>query len=98
MRVIIISSDAYAHAPKGGILFDTLRTNADNLGMFARYGQSKLAMILWVRYGATKYSQFTLASIHPGVVRTNLLSGATGSPWIVRTIGKAASCVFTAVE
>ena len=98
VRVIIISSDAYAHAPKGGILFDTLRTNADNLGTFARYGQSKLAMILWVRYGATKCPQFTLASIHPGVVRTNLLSRATGSPWIVRTIGKAASCVFTTVE
>ncbi|OJJ80685.1 uncharacterized protein ASPGLDRAFT_821195 [Aspergillus glaucus CBS 516.65] len=96
VRIVMISSDAYVYAPKEGVLFDSLRKPAD-LGALGRYGQSKLAMVLWTRYIAHRYPQFTCASIHPGVVRTNLINNATGSLpiWL---LGKVASLVFTPVD
>jgi hypothetical protein len=47
---------------------------------------------------AKLYPQFTLASIHPGVVKTNLMNGATGSPLIIRMLGKVANKVLTPVD
>jgi hypothetical protein len=47
---------------------------------------------------AQMYPQFTLTSIHPGVVQTNLTAGATGSNMIVRMLLKATKSVVTSVE
>ncbi|KAL4739894.1 hypothetical protein BDV11DRAFT_204758 [Aspergillus similis] len=52
-----------------------------SLGPYERYGQSKLAMILWAKEAARRYPQITVVSVHPGVVRTNLMDNATGSPY-----------------
>ncbi|KAJ5414235.1 hypothetical protein N7509_000862 [Penicillium cosmopolitanum] len=98
VRIISLSSHGHVYAPKEGVLFDTLRTDAESLGPYGRYGQSKLAIILWTRQMASKYPQFTLASIHPGVVRTNLMNNATGSPWVIRLLGMVANKVVTPVD
>ncbi|KIW99759.1 uncharacterized protein Z518_10687 [Rhinocladiella mackenziei CBS 650.93] len=80
VRIVSLSSRGHMLAPKGGIQFDSLKTRADSLGAYGRYGQSKLSNILFARQLAQLYPQFTVSAIHPGMVRTNLLSGATGSP------------------
>ncbi|KAJ5988034.1 hypothetical protein N7481_003244 [Penicillium waksmanii] len=98
VRIVSLSSHGHVYAPKEGVLFDTLRTDAESLGAYGRYGQSKLAIILWTRQMARKYPQFTLASIHPGVVRTNLMNNATGSPWVIRLLGMVANKVVTPVD
>ncbi|KAL3443683.1 short-chain dehydrogenase/reductase [Aspergillus insuetus] len=99
VRIITLSSHGHMYAPKpDGIKYDTLRTEAESLGAYGRYGQSKLAVILWARHAAKLYPQFTIASIHPGVVRTNLMNNATGSPLIVRILGKVANRVVASVE
>lgn len=99
VRVIMLSSHGHMYAPKPeGIKFDSLRTPADALGPYGRYGQSKLAMILWVKQAAKVYPQFTFASIHPGVVKTNLMNNATGSPAWIRVLGKIANKVVTPVD
>ncbi|KOS36546.1 hypothetical protein ACN38_g12705 [Penicillium nordicum] len=98
VRIVSLSSHGHVYAPKEGVLFDTLRTDAESLGAYGRYGQSKLAIILWTRQMARKYPQITLASIHPGVVRTNLMNNATGSPWVIRVLGKVANKVVTPVD
>lgn len=100
VRVIMISSHALVYGPKEGVVFDSLRTKADNLGAYGRYGQSKLAMVLWTREMARKYRQFTLVSLHPGVVNTNLWKGATASPMIIRILSKVATsaCLLTSVN
>ncbi|KAL4865577.1 hypothetical protein BDV12DRAFT_188061 [Aspergillus spectabilis] len=59
---------------------------------------SKLAMILWAKQASKMYPQFTVASIHPGVVKTNLMNNATGSPFWIRMLGKIANHVFTPVD
>lgn len=100
VRVIMVSSHALVYAPKQGIVFDSLKSDADNLGAYGRYGQSKLAMTLWTREMARKYPQFKLVSIHPGVVQTNLFNGATGSPTVIRILAKVATstCLLTPVD
>ncbi|KAL4929008.1 short-chain dehydrogenase/reductase [Aspergillus undulatus] len=99
VRLILLSSQGHAYFfnPEG-IKYDTLRTDADALGPYGRYGQSKLAMILWGREAAKRYPGITVASIHPGAVRTNLMNSATGSPCWVRVLGKVAKWVVTPVD
>ncbi|KAK9366664.1 hypothetical protein V1509DRAFT_232365 [Lipomyces kononenkoae] len=86
VHIVSLSSRGHVYAPAGGFQFDTLKTTADSLGPFARYGQSKLANILWARQLAKQYPSFTVAAIHPGVVSTNLFAGATDAPLIFRIV------------
>ncbi|GES64931.1 ab-hydrolase associated lipase [Aspergillus terreus] len=73
-RLVILSSDAHAMHPRSGISFDTLKTTQDSgIGAsWVRYGQSKLANLLYARELARRYPAVSTVSIHPGVVRTGL--------------------------
>lgn len=86
IRVISLSSYGHRFAPKEGIKFDALKTSGDDLGAYDRYGQSKLANILWIRHLAKQYPQFTVAAVHPGVVNTNLSAGAIDSSFGMRLL------------
>ncbi|KAK4032712.1 hypothetical protein C8A01DRAFT_40854 [Parachaetomium inaequale] len=88
VRIITLSSHGHVYASKPGIAFPTLKTRAEPMGALGRYYQSKLANVLWARQLARAYPQFTVASIHPGVVQTNLLENAAGAPAVVRAITK----------
>jgi NAD(P)-dependent dehydrogenase (short-subunit alcohol dehydrogenase family) len=74
-RLVNVSSEAHKWHPKNGIEFDDIN-NEKAMSNFQRYGQSKLANILFTRefnkrYGDKMYSN----SLHPGVVRTELGRG-----------------------
>ncbi|RDW81502.1 oxidoreductase, short-chain dehydrogenase/reductase family [Aspergillus mulundensis] len=98
-RIILLSSYGHNFTPKPhGIVFSSLRTDGSDLGPYALYGQSKLALILWGKEAAKRYPTLTIASVHPGVVQTNLANGATGSPCWVQVLGKLAYHVLTGVE
>ncbi|KAJ5387871.1 oxidoreductase short-chain dehydrogenase/reductase family [Penicillium cosmopolitanum] len=59
-----------------GIIFDKLKTVQDDFfvgGSWRRYGQSKLANLLYARELARRYPGIISASIHPGVVSTGLV-------------------------
>ncbi|KAL4953684.1 hypothetical protein BDW69DRAFT_205697 [Aspergillus filifer] len=98
VRLINITSRGHLLAPKEGIKYDTLRTTANELGPYRRYGQSKLAQILWTREAAKHYPNIKINAIHPGAVRTNLMNNATGSAWWVKLLGKLATYLVTPVE
>lgn len=99
VRIIFLSSRGHVLVPKPeGIKFDTLRTSGDSMGPYLRYGQSKLSIILWTRQMAKLYPQLIFASVHPGVVRTNLMNNATGSSMAIRILGKVASYIVTPVD
>ena len=80
VRVISISSTGAMFPPKGGIQFDALRTSQDiGLGGKSyRYGQSKLANILYADELARRYPQLTSVSIHPGIIQTQLIDNSPG--------------------
>lgn len=80
VRIINMSSVAYNQAPSSGIEFDTLKTPQEKLGgmipgpTWSRYGQSKLANLLYARELAKRYPQIKSVSIHPGFIKTDLFS------------------------
>jgi len=96
VRVINMTSIAYEQAPRQGIDFATLETDQANLGMimmhkWARYGQSKLAQMLYTDELARHYPEITWVSIHPGVVMTDLFANVdfvTKLPVLLINIGR----------
>lgn len=75
-RVVMVTSTAWKNAPTGGIQFERLHTEQDILvgGPWRRYGQSKLANLLYARELADRYPNVLALAIHPGVVKTALIT------------------------
>ncbi|KAL3495797.1 retinol dehydrogenase 11 [Aspergillus germanicus] len=76
VRIVLLTSLGFKMHPCDGISFDTLRTTQKGLfGSWVRYGQSKLANLLYARELAHRYPDITSVSVHPGVVNTGLVEG-----------------------
>jgi NAD(P)-dependent dehydrogenase (short-subunit alcohol dehydrogenase family) len=72
VRIINLTSNSHNRAPEDGIQFANLRS-ADKPGTaLVRYGQSKLANILYSKELARRYPAIKTVAIHPGTVRTGL--------------------------
>ncbi|KAI1777290.1 hypothetical protein F4818DRAFT_439648 [Hypoxylon cercidicola] len=67
-----VTSYGHNQAPPGGIQFEHLR-ESDAMGSLARYGQNKLAHILYCEAMAKRYPQTTNIPVYPGVGNTGLL-------------------------
>ncbi|XDG00608.1 hypothetical protein ABKA04_000223 [Annulohypoxylon sp. FPYF3050] len=93
VRVIVLSSVGHNFAPDKGIQFDTLKSKAESLSGLARYGQSKLANILYTQELARRYPQLKVVSVHPGHVKTNLGDVMTGESFWMRIGFKAAAAL-----
>ncbi|KAF2202133.1 oxidoreductase [Delitschia confertaspora ATCC 74209] len=70
VRIINVSSLGHYAAPTAGIIFD--QRTLEKKHTFTRYGQSKLANILFTRELARRYPSITSVSLHPGVIVTDL--------------------------
>ncbi|PYI13625.1 retinol dehydrogenase 11 [Aspergillus violaceofuscus CBS 115571] len=75
VRVILLTSLRFKMHPPGGIAFDALRTTQEYPAFagWIRYGQSKLANLLYARELARRYPELTSISLTPGVVNTGLV-------------------------
>jgi NAD(P)-dependent dehydrogenase (short-subunit alcohol dehydrogenase family) len=84
VRVVTNTSDGYesSRAISGGISFKELESGSTMnrwfLGPWQRYGQSKLANILFAAELARRHPQLTSVVIHPGVVRTPMVTEMQG--------------------
>ena len=80
VRIVNLTSVAYKTTPAKIIDFETLKTDQANIGRlvapgkWARYGQSKLANLLYARSLAKYHPDITTVSIHPGYIRTDLFA------------------------
>jgi NAD(P)-dependent dehydrogenase (short-subunit alcohol dehydrogenase family) len=85
-RIVSLTSTGFTVAPKDkGIIFPDLRTT-QNYGFGAkwtRYAQSKLAILLYTAELARRYPSLSTASVHPGVIATDLV---TSLGWLDRSI------------
>jgi NAD(P)-dependent dehydrogenase (short-subunit alcohol dehydrogenase family) len=83
VRIIISSSIAYKQAPKEGIVFSSVKTPQKGLGglipgeKWSRYGQSKLANMLYARSLAKHHPNITTVSVHPGYIKTDLFASCS---------------------
>lgn len=73
-RMVFESSIGFRWTPSGGILIDELKTSQDYAfaGRWVRYGQSKLANIIYASELNRRYPDITAVSVHPGVIWTGL--------------------------
>ncbi|TVY83326.1 putative oxidoreductase [Lachnellula suecica] len=75
VRIVCLSSDGWASHPRGGIKFSELKTVQEGFyGAGIRYGQSKLANVVYAAELARRYPSITTVSIHPGVINTGLVT------------------------
>uniref|UniRef100_A0A0W0GB04 Xylanolytic transcriptional activator regulatory domain-containing protein n=1 Tax=Moniliophthora roreri TaxID=221103 RepID=A0A0W0GB04_MONRR len=98
VRVIFLSSQGYRGHPTGGIIFKDLRTTQDMavLGPLTRYGQSKLANILYAAELGRRYPNIMSVSVHPGVIKTGLVTSSSGVTQALTTV--FASCQMVTPE
>ncbi|WPG99419.1 Hypothetical protein R9X50_00223300 [Acrodontium crateriforme] len=96
VRIINMTSIAYKQAPKMGIDFATLKSPQASLGglipggKWSRYGQSKLAQLLYSQELAKHYPEITSVSVHPGIILTGLFENVdmvTKLPVLLMSIG-----------
>jgi len=78
VRIINLTSAAEMMAPKGGFIPETVTTDMETYHTYTRYGQSKLANVLFTRELAKRYPGIKSVAIHPGRVRTALLDTMFG--------------------
>lgn len=76
VRIVFVTSKIWKIHPKGGIDLETLTTQQTGrlarLDRWKRFGQSKLANIIFARELASRYDHagISVVSCHPGVIRT----------------------------
>ncbi|KAF2465894.1 oxidoreductase-like protein [Lindgomyces ingoldianus] len=70
VRIINLSSIGHMMAPSEGII--QTQSTLQQRSTWTRYGQSKLANILFSNELAARYPEITTVSIHPGVIVTDL--------------------------
>lgn len=99
VRIISVASamEALAPAPRP-YNFDELRTDMASTKPFTRYAISKLANIHYTRALSRRYPDIRSISIHPGVVKTNLASGISGSWPLVKPFLALAGFFLTKVS
>uniref|UniRef100_A0A8H7NQC1 Oxidoreductase n=1 Tax=Bionectria ochroleuca TaxID=29856 RepID=A0A8H7NQC1_BIOOC len=78
VRIAILSSAGFALHPKDGLAWDKL-TSAQSgfVESMTRYGQSKLANLVYAAELARRYPQILSVSVHPGFVATNLIHNSS---------------------
>ncbi|KAJ1528210.1 hypothetical protein HK096_010372 [Nowakowskiella sp. JEL0078] len=87
-RIVIVSSDGHSSAPPEGILFDSINDKSA-LGSFNRYGQSKLANILFTKSLAERLEgkDVLVNAVHPGVSNINPADNSWAN-WFALVAGK----------
>lgn len=74
-RIIVTSSIAcYRFIEPTGLNLDLMKSTATELKPYVRYGNSKLANVLFARKLSQLYPQVTTTSHHPGTVLTDIWS------------------------
>ncbi|KPM37263.1 hypothetical protein AK830_g9323 [Neonectria ditissima] len=76
VRFVALTSTGYRGHPGEGVRFATLRTPQEDMpmGTWGRYGQSKLANVVFARELARREPAVACLVVHPGVVRTELVT------------------------
>jgi NAD(P)-dependent dehydrogenase (short-subunit alcohol dehydrogenase family) len=82
-RILLLSSEGHFLAPKEGIDFAHLKEADYDMGgalgsTWTKYGQSKLANLLYATQLSKRYPEIISVSIHPGVVGTGLVGNLGG--------------------
>ncbi|KAM0714051.1 hypothetical protein Q7P37_011015 [Cladosporium fusiforme] len=99
VRIINVSSMAHTRVPQAGLALADAKTDMASYHTFTRYGQSKLANILFTRKLAQLYPSITSVSLHPGFVDTEINRGkGGGAKWLNMLIRNIVGWVGVSVQ
>lgn len=90
VRIINISSSAHGRTVPDGLALDEVKTDMSTRHTGVRYGQSKVANILFAKKLALLYPSITSVSLHPGFVATEINTGKGGGSWWLNLLIKNA--------
>ena len=99
VRIVNLSSKGHELPPKGGLVLNEARSNMVSYSTWVRYGQSKLANILFTRELSRRYPTIKSMALHPGGIETGLALGFQEEhPWLARIIRPIAALFLTTVQ
>ncbi|KAK8112985.1 Bli-4-like alcohol dehydrogenase [Apiospora sp. TS-2023a] len=93
VRVVVVSSEGHAMAPKGGIQFEALKGTCAQMSYTQRYGQSKVALISLAKQLARRCPQLRVAAVHPGRVITGMAASLAQESLLVRVTAPLAPLI-----
>lgn len=99
VRVIDVNSETFRQAPPGGILLAKVKTDLSDIGVFARYGQSKLAGYYHTHHLSQQVEGILFVSLHPGAVNTGILDNyRKRNPYVGAVLNVLAGWILTNVH
>ena len=99
VRVVSLSSMGHTFSPpRRGIDFANLKSDMAGSLTFMRYGQSKLANILFAKEMARRYPVITTVAVHPGVVNTELYRNTQEWWGVGYLVGAMREWMWTSVQ
>lgn len=99
VRIVNLSSEGHRLPPRGGLVLKDARSNMASYNTWVRYGQSKLANVLFTRELARRYPAIKSVVLHPGGIDTGLSLGFQKEhPWLAGFARPIASLFLTTVQ
>ena len=99
VRIVNLSSEGHRLPPKGGLVLKDARSNMASYNTWVRYGQSKLANILFTRELSRRYPAIRSVVVHPGGIDTGLSLGfQKANPWFAAFARPIAALFLTTVQ
>ena len=99
VRIVNLSSEGHRLPPRGGLALKDARSNMASYNTWVRYGQSKLANILFTRELTRRYPAIKSITLHPGGIQTGLSEGfEKQNPWFAACFRPIVSRFLTTVQ
>ena len=99
VRIVNLSSEGHRLPPKGGLALKDARSDMVSYNTWVRYGQSKLANILFTKELTRRYPAIKSVALHPGGIDTGLSLGFQKEhPWLASFLRPVASVFLTTVQ
>ena len=99
VRIVNLSSEGHRLAPRGGLALKDARSDMVSYNTWVRYGQSKLANILFTRELTRRYPAIKSVVLHPGGIETGLSLGFQNEhPWLAAFLRPITRLFLTTVQ
>ncbi|CAF9911889.1 hypothetical protein IMSHALPRED_010618 [Imshaugia aleurites] len=99
VRIVNLSSEGHRLPPKGGLALKDAHSNMASYNTWVRYGQSKLANILFTRELTRRYPAIKSVAVHPGGIDTGLSLGFQEQhPWLGAFLRPIVALFLTTVQ
>ena len=99
VRIVNLSSKGHELPPKGGLALKDARSNMDSYNTWVRYGQSKLANLLFTRELSRRYPAIKSMALHPGGIETGLAQGFQDEhPFLTKILRPITAPFLTTVQ